>query len=278
MGTVLKKKTTRAVPAGAEVVEKDGKPVARWRVRGKLRTAPVTTGADGRPRILTESRTYFAKYRDHNGEIVVRPTGCRDEQAARQRLAGWEREVERIKAGTLDARELDTARKGAEALEDHLDAYEGSLVAAEVSETYRENVLRAVRRIAADCGFVALADIDRESVERWLAERIRDDMSARTRNYYRESLVAFANWCRDSGRIADHDLDRLPKADQKADPRRRRRALTEDELKRILAVAALRPLTEARTVRRGKHKGLACAELTPENGVPAWKPSGGSGR
>jgi hypothetical protein len=42
------------------------------------------------------------------------------------------------------------------------------------------------------------------------ADRIDDGMSARTRNYYRESLVAFANWCRESGRLRDHDLDRLP--------------------------------------------------------------------
>src|SRR5262249_31116584 len=63
-------------------------------------------------------------------------------------------------------------------------------------------------------------------------------LGARTRNYYRESLVAFANWCVESGRLVGHDLARIPKADAKADPRRQRRALTEDELKRLVAVAA----------------------------------------
>src|SRR5205814_2069559 len=73
-----------------------------------------------------------------------------------------------------------------------------------------------------------------------------------------------ANWCRDTGRLREHDLDRVPKADQKADPRRTRRALTEDELKRLLVVAATRPLADTRTVRRGKRKGEAFAELRPE--------------
>jgi hypothetical protein len=40
MGTVFKKQTTRPVPAGAEIVTRGTGRVARWRVRGKLRTAP----------------------------------------------------------------------------------------------------------------------------------------------------------------------------------------------------------------------------------------------
>src|SRR6476619_3072068 len=144
MGTVFKKQTTRPVPAGADVVQKGGERVARWRVRGKVRTAPLTTGEGGADRIVTESGTYFAKYRDAGGVVVTRPTGCRDRQAAEQLLKRWEREVEQVKAGTLDRRALDAARQAAALLEEHLAAYERSLVAAEVSDVYRKNVLRAV--------------------------------------------------------------------------------------------------------------------------------------
>ncbi len=56
----------------------------------------------------------------------------------------------------------------------------------------------------------------------------------------------------------------MPKADEKADPRRQRRALTAEELTRVLAVAAVRPMTDARTVRRGKRKGESYADLRPE--------------
>jgi integrase len=261
---VFKQKVTRPVPAGAEIAEKNGSRVARWRSRGKLRTAPLTTGENGDDRIPTEARTYTAKFRDHTGKVVTRPTGCRDEQAARQLLTKWEREVEQIKAGTLDRKALYAARQAAAPLEDHLSAYERSLVAAEVCDVYRANALRAVRRVAADCKFLTPADLDREAVGNWLAARIGEGMSARSRNYYRESLIAFANWCVQSGRLAGHDLGRVPKADQKADPRRQRRALTEDELTRLLAVAVVRPLTDARTVRRGKRKGEAYADLRPE--------------
>src|SRR4051794_17448236 len=101
MGTVFKKQTTRPIPAGSEVVAKNGERVARWRVRGKLRTAPVTTGQGGGDRIVTESGTYVAKYRDAGGEVVTRSTGCRDRQSAEQLLKKWEREAEQIKSGTL---------------------------------------------------------------------------------------------------------------------------------------------------------------------------------
>src|SRR3954451_1481141 len=137
MGTVFKKQTTRPVPPGAEILTRGGGRVARWRARGKLRTAPLTAGEGGADRIVTESTTYFAKYRTAAGEVVTRPTGCRDRQAAEQLLKKWEREEEQVRAGTLDPRQLDLARKGAAPLEEHLAAYERSLVAAEVSDVYR---------------------------------------------------------------------------------------------------------------------------------------------
>ncbi len=263
MGTVFKKQTTRPVPAGAEVTEKAGQRVAKWRVRGKLRTAPLTRGKSGGDRIVTESGTYFAKFRDAGGIVVTKPTGCRDRQAAEQLLKKWEREVEQVRAGTLDRKALDAARQATVPLEEHLIAYERSLIAAEVSDVYRANTLRGVRRIAKECGFATPAQFSRETIVAWLAARMAPDeqMSASARNYYRQSVVTFANWCVATGRLLGHDLDRLPKADPKADPRRQRRALTEDELRRVLAVAAARPLTDARTVRRGVRKGEALAEL-----------------
>src|SRR5688572_14111793 len=113
MGTVFKKLTTRPVPPGAEVTVRNGERVARWRVRGKVRTARLTTGAGGADRIVTESATYFAKYRDADGAVRTRPTGCRDRQAAEQLLKRWEREVEQVRAGTLDRKALDAARQSA---------------------------------------------------------------------------------------------------------------------------------------------------------------------
>lgn len=227
-------------------------------------TADAPPLADSGAKIVTRSSPYFATYRDAAGNLVTKTTGCRDEQAAKQVLAKWEREAEQIRAGTLDAKLLSVSRRASEPLEQHLTAYERSLVAAEVSDVYRANVLRAVRRLAQECRTTSLADFDRSAFEQWLAGRIDEGMSARTRNYYRESLIAFANWAVKNGCLTAHDFDLLPKADAKADPRRKRRALTEDELQRLLTVAVERPLAEARTVRRGKNRGHTVAKVSPE--------------
>ncbi len=66
------------------------------------------------------------------------------------------------------------------------------------------------------------------------------------------------------GRLVANPFRGVPKADEKADPRRRRRAMTEDELERLLDVARRRPLLDAMTVHRGKRKGQAVANVRPE--------------
>ena len=144
MGSVFKKQTTRGLPAGAEVVAKGGKSVARWRVKGKLRTTPLSAHGT---RIVTDSATYYAKFRGHDGVVVTRPTGCRDRQAAEQHLAKWEREVEQIKAGTLDPAALAVAKHTSTPLADHFDAYDLSLVTAGTTEGHRANVRRFLNRV-----------------------------------------------------------------------------------------------------------------------------------
>ncbi len=71
MGAVFKKTVTRPLPEGAELFTKQGLQYARWKPsRGRVRTARVTTGKDGSPRILDESRTYTAKFRDGEGIVA----------------------------------------------------------------------------------------------------------------------------------------------------------------------------------------------------------------
>ncbi len=263
MGMIFRKQTTRPVPANAEIVVKAGKLVARWRSRGKLFTELVT-GPEAAPRLTTTSKFYSARYRDHSGRVVERSTECRDRQAAEQMLGKWEREQEQIRAGILDATALETARASVGSLAEHLGAYEQSLIANEVSDTYRANARRGVQRLIDELDLKTLSDFRRDKIEPWLSKAISDEMSARTRNYYRDAGARFLNWCMDNSRVLGHDLNKLPKADERADPKRKRRALTEAELNRLLVVAQTRPLKEARTIRRGKNKGLLEAELSTE--------------
>jgi integrase len=260
MGSVFRKTTTRPVPIGATVARQGGKAVARWKTRtAKWKTAEVVTLDGGRQAIRQESSTYFAKYRDHDGTVRVVPTGCRDESAARQVLAELERQADRVRAGVVTTRELAVADRMADPFEKHVEDYIATLTG---SACYRENADRYLRRLAADCRWARLSDMRRSDLERWLADQARSDRGARSRNAFRETAIAFCNWCVRDGRLTVNPFDKLPKANTDADQRRRRRALTEEEIGRLLEVARNRPVLEAQTVRRGIRTGQAVAKLS----------------
>ncbi len=97
-------------------------------------------------------------------------------------------------------------------------------------------------------------------------------MSAAARNGYRSACVAFGNWCAGKwGRLISPSQKRLSgnpfagvrKANERVDLRRQRRAMTEEELVRLIDATRRRPLLEAMTIRRGKDKGKAIADVKP---------------
>ncbi|MBX6314026.1 MAG: site-specific integrase [Isosphaeraceae bacterium] len=265
MGSLFRKSYTKPLPAGAEIIVRQGARLAQWRdPRGRRRTAPVTRGRDGTERIRVESSNFYVRYRDGHGLIVEAPTGCRDESTARQVLAERERQAERVRAGLLTPVEVQTAEHLAKPLGEHVAAYLNALAASGSVPLHRHNVATYLSRLANECGFDRLADLKREALERWLAEEAAGGRSARSRNTHRAALIAFANWCVRTGRLSTNPFQGVPKANEAADPRRRRRAMTEAELVRLLEVARGRPLLDALTVRRGQRKGEAIAELRAE--------------
>lgn len=274
MGAVYRKTVTKPLPAGAEFFVRKGQRFVRWRdAKGRLRTAGLTVGNDGSERIVIEAGTYTAKFRDGAGVVQEVATGCRDETAARRVLGDLERRAELVKSGVMTAAEDSIADHQSSSLERHLAAYEVHLESAGTTKKYRGETLGRFRTFAAECNFLRLADLNRQVLEGWLVQqgrpRLQDGKSipgasARTRNAYREAAIAFGNWCVETHRLISNPFVGIPKANQKADPRRQRRAMTEVELQQLLDVARERPLLDARTIRRGKDKGQAVAELRPE--------------
>jgi integrase len=253
------------LPTGAEIFTRKGERFARWKdSKGKTRTARLTIGKGGQDRIVTVSPFYIAKYRDGSGVVAEKPTGCRDETAARQVLATLERRAELVRSNVMTAAEAAIGDHQAAPLRKHLDAFDEHHQAKGVTRIHREDTGRYLRRLAGDCAFGTLADLRLESLERWLALRTAEGMSARTRNAYRNALMTFCNWCVETSRLAINPFEPVPKANEKADRRRQRRAMTEAELVKLLAVARGRPLIEALTVRKGPRRGERYADVRRE--------------
>jgi integrase len=244
MGTVYRKTFTKPFPAGAEVVIRRGEQMALWKdSRGRTRKARLTTGKNGQERIAIESPYYIAKYRDGNGIVRVVATGCRDETAARQLLAGWEREAERIRSGVITPAERQTAQFQSLLLVDHLEAFTSFQKAKNCHPNRISGDRYRVECVATALGWTHLADLDGEALTRWLGvQRASKELTPANSNEYRRSLVGFANWCRRTGRMFGDPLGHVPMVP--ADPERKPRALTPNELRRLLCVARLRPLAE----------------------------------
>jgi len=233
------------MPGSAELYQRKGQQFARWLDKaGKKRTARVTTGRDGSDRIVVESGRWLAKYRDGSGIIREVTTGCKDKDAARAMLTQMERRAELVRANVMTAAEETVSDHQAVPLVEHLDTYIRSLKAKGRSDRHVTDTTRQARQISADCVFRTLRDIEADSVEQWLADKLDAGMAARTRNSYLQALRGFCAWCVGSKRLAADPLRKVQKADERADRRRQRRSMTEVELQRLLYVARWRPLAE----------------------------------
>ena len=204
------------------------------------------------------------RYRDGNGLVVEVSTGCRDKTAAQSVLADLERQAEKVRAGLLTPAEARIAEHLGKPIAEHVDAYITSLEASGASQKHVAESRRVIKAVLEGCGFATLADLERSAMERWLNSRRQARASARTRNVDLIRLIAFGNWCAANGRLTANPFKGVARADEKADPRRKRRAMTEAELARLLDVARRRPLLEALTVRKGKRKGETYANVRPE--------------
>jgi hypothetical protein len=247
VGSLRRKTFTKPLPEGAETIRRKGELLTRWKdAKGKTRTAPI------------------AKYRDGDDKVVEVPTNCTDRQAAEQVLRDLEKQAERVRCGVGTTAEQKAISRQESTVAEHLEAYRRDMVANDRDERYIANTIGQLTRLCADCGFRLMPELKPEAVVGWLERARERGLSARTRNSYRVDLVTFAKWCVENDRLPQNPFTKLPTADQRADVRRQRRALTEDELMRLLDAARRRPLVDNATVRRGKDKGKPIANLRPE--------------
>jgi integrase len=212
--------------------------------------------------MLTAS-TFTAKYRDGDGLLVEVPTGCTDRTAAGQFLANLVRQANRVHAGVVTSAETKTVAHQQTGIAGHFADFIANRKAK--GKCCRpDETLSQLTKVAAACGFARLADVTGQAFDRWLSVQADNGMGAARRNRYRACRVAFCNWAKRAGRILTNPLANSPKADEAADVRRQRRAMTEAELVQLLDVARRRPLLDAMTVRRGRDAGKPLCKLRPE--------------
>jgi len=90
------------------------------------------------------------------------------------------------------------------------------------------------------CRFKSLGDIEPNEVDKQLARRIQNGASFATRNRYLSAIKAFVNWAVERRMLQANPLKCLHKLNERKDPRRPNRALTEDQFESLIATAPAR--------------------------------------
>jgi integrase len=115
----------------------------------------------------------------------------------------------------------------------------------------------ACRRLLDDAKVTTVARLDTDAVAAALAS-LRTRRSARTANHALVALKGFFHWLDDTGRVKEFPkaLRALKPTSEEADRRRRRRALTRDEVDRLLAATEAAPDRHVYGHTKSKHSRI----------------------
>ena len=267
MGTVRKPSWTRPLPTEAKVTETRNGRIAHWTDKwDKLCEGRVIERRDGSLGVRITSSIYHGRYRRADGRREERSTGCTNKLAAQHVLQGWEAEEDRIRSGHATRAEVDArdemTRPFLEHLQEYLDAPLEGRKANRRSARRLKNVEADLTRLAADCSWHTLSEVNAPDFRRWLEARTAEDMSPARRSGYLAALKAMLNWCVRDGRCPSNPISEI--ATPRHEDRRKPRAFGIEDMEQLLAAAYHRPLHDARLVRTGPRKGQLVARVKPE--------------
>ena len=168
-----------------------------------------------------------------------------DRLAAEEVAAELRRQIERRVAGVV----TQADEHGARPLTEHLEAFEVTLQAREVVEQYVEDLMGQLRAFANWSGAKGLRDLDAARASKWIAEERARGLSARSVNRRIAALRSFTRWATATDRMERDPFLTLKRLNEATDRRHVRRALTPEEVTRLLRATTDRPLAAARSQR-----------------------------
>ena len=196
---------------------------------------------------------WIACWYDHDGARKARSTRTTDRAAAERILGKHVADAALRRDGVIDANADRFAREGRRPIVEHIREYLASCERVGQATKNIAEKRRHLERLVAETGVKTLADLTPLVLEGNMADMkatARDgtdddgkakwkevEPSARLRNFRRQAAVALMSWCQKQGRVRSNALKTVPTLDERNDRRRVRRALNDDELARLIAVA-----------------------------------------
>ena len=175
---------------------------------------------------------YWIAYTDSKGRRRTKK-GFADKRLSEQLAAKLEEEVRLVRAGLQ--REPNLLEPSKADIEGYLGDYGASLATRGVTKKHIQLALSRIRKVVAGCGFRAIRDISPEAVEGYLGERrSTEDLGSRTFNHYVQTMDSFCRWLVVKRHLRTNPLLGMARLNAEADVRHKRRALSTDELSRVI--------------------------------------------
>ncbi len=173
-------------------------------------------------------KKWYIRYRDHSGKLKKVP-GFTDKTATQRLAARLELEADMIRNGMQAApvREQD-------GIAADIAAFRKSLENREVSADQVELVVYRCNQIVDGCKVVRAADLAAAAVEEKLAELRKGGLSVQTSNHYLRAIRQFSRWLYRHKRLREDPLLLLDTLNVAVDRRHDRRALSDDEVSKLL--------------------------------------------
>jgi integrase len=182
------------------------------------------------------SRRWTVRFYDEHGIRRDVATETADRRVAERIRHEIEARCVKIKAGLLDPREERRAKEEQRPLSEHIDDWRRYLVAKGNTTGHVDDNLYSVKKVVHAIKAERISDLTPAKVQEQVGE-IRSKRSARTANKYLVAVKAFSRWLLRDGRVITDVLTGLCGYNVATDRRRRRRALTVDELRALFAAA-----------------------------------------
>ena len=138
---------------------------------------------------------------------------------------------------------------------EHLELFLDDCRAIGRGQRYTRNIKIYINIACRECGWKHLPDITASKFEQW---RAKSTLAGKTLNEYLSGLNVFINWLYDRKMLSENPLKVVKRVDTRRDEKTERRALSFDELKRLVNVAC--PVNRA-SYLLAAYNGLRRGEL-----------------
>jgi len=217
---------------------------------------------------LVSSRIWRARLK-LDGEVKARDIslGVSDRQVAEQKMRENIRDQERVSVGLMaPAAQRETFENPMAKL---VDGYVADLKALGRCADHVRHVDKRLRRLMRECHWQSLREATADAFLRWRAEQTQ---APKTINEYHAVLSALFTWLRKQNRVAANPFEIISKVDTRGKQRSQRRALNDDEAKRLLATPRklLYLLAMHTGLRRGEINALHGGDFHLDAANPYW--------